>query len=177
MQILSSENTRNVFVNAMIENRKKQSTENSTLEILKNDLQKVNKSIANIMAAIEEGIHTETTQTRLVELETKKKELNEKILINQTTRPINLCSEDIIEFFKSTHEQCPEEMFNLLVNDVKVYLDKIEIKLNFTRLSEISNEQQNVSMKLFTEQFPIKRKFRGSYKIAGYREYEVYLVI
>ena len=68
-------------------------------------------------------------------------------------------------------------MFNLLVNDVKVYLNKIEIKLNFTRLSEISNEQQNASMKLFTEQFPIKRKFRGSYKIVGYHEYEVYLVI
>ena len=68
-------------------------------------------------------------------------------------------------------------MFNLLVNDVKVYLNKIEIKLNFTRLSEINNEQQNVSMKLFTEQFPIKRKFSGSYKITGYRKYEVYLVI
>ena len=39
MQILSSENTRNVFVNAIIENREKQSTGNSTLEILKNDLQ------------------------------------------------------------------------------------------------------------------------------------------
>lgn len=177
MQILSSENTRNVFVNAMIENRKKQSTENSTLEILKNDLQKVNKSIANIMAAIEEGIHTETTQIRLIELETKKKELNEKILISQNTEPINLSSKEIIEFFKSTQEQCPREMYNLLVNNIKVYKDKIEIKLNFTRQSTINNEQHDVSMKLFTEQFPIKRKFSGSYKITGYREYEVYLVI
>ena len=68
-------------------------------------------------------------------------------------------------------------MFNLLVNNIKVYKDKIEIKLNFTRQSTINNEQHDVSMKLFTEQFPIKRKFSGSYKITGYRKYEVYLVI
>ena len=68
-------------------------------------------------------------------------------------------------------------MFNLLVNKIKVYQDKVEIKLNFTRLSEINNEQQNISMKLFTEQFLIKRKFRGSYKIVSYRTYDVYLTI
>ena len=46
---------------------------------LKADLQKTNSSISNMVIAIEKGIITETTKTRLEELETTRKDLQEKI--------------------------------------------------------------------------------------------------
>ncbi len=57
---------------------------NTSLSTLKNDLQKINTSIANIMSAIEKGIITETTKQRLEELEKAKKELQEKVIIEQS---------------------------------------------------------------------------------------------
>ena len=39
---------------------------------LKSDLQRVNKTIANIMSAIEKGVVTNTTKSRLEELETEQ---------------------------------------------------------------------------------------------------------
>lgn len=39
---------------------------------LKSDLQRVNKTITNIMSAIEKGVVTNTTKSRLEELETEQ---------------------------------------------------------------------------------------------------------
>ncbi len=53
----------------------------NSLVNLRKDLQRVNKSIENIMSAIEKGVVTTTTKSRLEELKTKKIELHEKIIV------------------------------------------------------------------------------------------------
>ena len=75
---------------------------NNTSHSIKNELQKTNIAISNIMIAIEKGILTETTKVRLEELEKQKKELQEKLVVEQSKQRYELTKEDIQNFFKYT---------------------------------------------------------------------------
>ena len=79
---------------------KKSLGNNNALAILKSDLQRVNKTIANIMSAIEKGVVTNTTKSRLEELETEQISLHEKIIIEEAKVQYELSKEDIYNFFK-----------------------------------------------------------------------------
>lgn len=61
-----------------VENNKKQE-ESSHIAILQNSLDEAKKGIKNIMTAIEQGIITETTKDRLLELEGEQAKLNAQI--------------------------------------------------------------------------------------------------
>ena len=61
--------------------------ENSTLPLLNKRLGEVQKSIANILSAIEQGIFTPSTKQRLEELEMQKKDLEIEIAQESITRP------------------------------------------------------------------------------------------
>lgn len=52
-----------------------QTAENTVIPHLKQSLAELNKSIDNILAAIEQGIFTQSTKQRLEELEIKKKDI------------------------------------------------------------------------------------------------------
>lgn len=65
----------------IFEIHKKRVGNNNSLNSLKNDLQKTNTSISNIVSAIGKGILTDITKQRLEELEHQKKDLQEKLII------------------------------------------------------------------------------------------------
>ena len=62
---------------------KKQYHDYSVLNLLRNDLAKVEKSISNLLDCMEQGISTASTKNRLEELEEKRSLLTEKILMEQ----------------------------------------------------------------------------------------------
>lgn len=64
-----------------VEQYQKANREASELDMLKSQLADTQKSIKNIMTAIENGIFTDTTKSRLLELEQAQKELTNNILI------------------------------------------------------------------------------------------------
>ena len=74
----------------IFEIHKKRVGTNNSLNSLKNDLQKTNTSISNIMLAIEKGILTDATKQRLEELENLKKDLQEKLIIEQSKQQYEL---------------------------------------------------------------------------------------
>lgn len=53
------------------------------VKTLEKELLRINKSINNIMNAIEQGIITETTKDRLQELESTRKDLQEKLIFER----------------------------------------------------------------------------------------------
>lgn len=160
----------------IFEIHKKRVGNNNSLNSLKNDLQKTNTSISNIMSAIEKGILTDTTKQRLEELERQKKDLQEKLIIEQSKQQFELAKEDIQNYFKFTMQQCPERAIELVIHKVNVYENKIEISLNFSLKTNIS-KTETTSKKLFTETFTSTRKFKGGTTKTTNKVYEVYLVI
>lgn len=90
------------------------------------------KAISNIMNAIEAGIFTETTKARLQELETFRKELGEKILIEGTKTKEALQAEDIEKYLKEAIKLKPKSMIELLVEKVVVFTDRAEVFLKYS---------------------------------------------
>ena len=102
------------------------------VKTLEKELLRINKSINNIMNAIEQGIITDTTKDRLQELESTRKDLQEKLIFERMQEKTVLEKKAIENYLKKAVEQEPEIMIELLVEKVYVYSDdRIEIMLHY----------------------------------------------
>lgn len=164
-----------ILTEKIFELHKKRMGSNNSLNAIKNNLQRVNTAIANIMSAIEKGIFTETTKARLVELETQQKDLQEKLIIEQSHEQFELTKEDIRNYFQYTMKQCSEMAFELFIRFVKVYEDKIEIGINYAINSPQNNEP--IIEKVFTETYTKERHYKGSATKTTIKTFDIFVVI
>ena len=102
------------------------------VKMLEKELTQINKSINNIMHAIEQGILTDTTKERLQELENQRRDLQEKLIFERMQEQVVLDKKTIEEYLKDGVNQEPEMMIDLLVDKVYVYGDRIELILHYT---------------------------------------------
>ena len=115
-----------------------QKNENNALPLLKKRQNEINKSISNLLSAIEQGIFTPSTKDRLVELERQKKEIEIQIAEESIARP--MLDRDQIKFwfhrFRKMDVRKPENRRRLVdsfVNSVILYDDRIEFYFNFKK--------------------------------------------
>ncbi len=108
----------------------------SELETLKSSLRDVQKSINNIMAAIEQGIITDTTKERLMEAEERKRSVLNAIAKEEIKKPV--ITKECIEFFLydiknriCNAEERLEVIINTFINAVYLYDDKLILTFNF----------------------------------------------
>lgn len=94
-------------------------------------MQHTSKAITNLLAAIEAGIFTDSTKSRLQELEEKKKELEEKILLEKSKVKASISREEIETYLKYTIQQSPKPLLDLLLQKVIVYKDRIKIYMKY----------------------------------------------
>ena len=142
---------------------------------LKSYLQRVNKTIDNIMSAIEKGVATNTTKSRLEELETEQIALHEKI-IEEAKVQYELSKEDIYNFFKFAINAGTEFCYDLFIRFVKVHNHKIEIGLNYG-LNQVDNDREQIIRKVSTETHEITRLFKGGTVKTKYYNCDFYVVI
>ncbi len=121
----------------VIEIQEKEHADKSMLNYYTEQLKETLKSIANLMKAIEAGILTQTTRSRLLELEAEKDNLEAEIEKEKLIRP-RIEREQVIYFmnqFKDGNINDKEyqlRMIETFVNKVIVYDDKIIITYNYT---------------------------------------------
>lgn len=101
------------------------------VKVLEAELTQVNKSITNIMKAIEQGIITDSTKERLNELEQSKHELQERLILERMQEQVLVEKRDIENYLKNGVKEEPEMMVELLVDKVYVYDDRIEVILKY----------------------------------------------
>ena len=128
------------------------------------------------MSAIEKGVLTNTTKTRLEELEKQQIELQQKVIIEQAKEKYELTKEDIQDFFKYTIKEFPNQIFDYLVKFVRVYNDKIEIGLNYM-INPTENDTEQVVQKVFTETHETQRIFKGNSIKTKIEEYDIYIIL
>ena len=110
--------------------------ENTVIPALEAQLKEVQKSIRNLMKAIEEGLITKTTKARLTELEAEEERIQESIYIEENKMP-KLTKEQILfalERFRDldiTLEHNRERLVDALVKCIILYDDKIIITTTF----------------------------------------------
>jgi site-specific DNA recombinase len=117
--------------------QERQASENVTIKYLQGALSDTEKSIKNIMTAIEQGIITESTKSRLTELEDQKRTTQTEIAKESISRRVITKQQIIywISTFKDGNinsEKYCQQLIDTFVNSVFVYDDKVVITYNYT---------------------------------------------
>jgi DNA invertase Pin-like site-specific DNA recombinase len=119
--------------------QEKEAAENNALRYLESSLTDTQKALRNLLAAVEQGLpFTDTTKTRLSELEEQKLSLETEIAKERISRRI-LTKEQLVYWigrFKGgdvNDEHYCENLIDTFVNSVFVYDDRIVITYNYTR--------------------------------------------
>ncbi len=113
-----------------------QDQESTALPMYEQQLQEDNTSINNLLNAIQQGILTKSTKTRLEELEAARDELENKIALEKLAKP--RVSEEQVRFFlhrfRALDIAKPEQrktLIDVFLNAVYVFNDKIVISCNY----------------------------------------------
>lgn len=115
-----------------------QGEESAYLKSLRKSFSDTEKSLSNMLRAIEQGIVTESTKARLLELEEEKKKLEGEIAAEQLRYP-RMTKEEIafgIERFAKLDVSTQEGRRKLIdgfINSVYLYDDKVVVNFNGTR--------------------------------------------
>ena len=130
-----------ILADAAVEYQKKKAV-NTELEALQQRLADIKKSIANIVAAIEAGVFSLATQTRLSELEADQRTVSAQISYLQEESQDVLTREEIVatmELFKDgdiANEAFREALIDTFLVAAYVYDDHVKIVFNLGGKSE-----------------------------------------
>ena len=112
-----------------------QERENTNLPLLNEQLREAQRGIDNLLNAIQQGIFTKSTKSRLEELEAAKEELEIKIANEKLVKP-KLTEEQILFYLhkfrvldmsKPSHRQ---RLIDTFINRIYLYDDKLVITFN-----------------------------------------------
>lgn len=123
--VLTDENIEYIATKAM-EILKKEAAENSILPHLRESLRDTTKRIKNLLDMMEQGVSTESTRERLLELESEKKDLIVRIAREENKKP-RLTKERIMFWLESfrqgdiDNEDYRRRVIDTLVNSVFVW--------------------------------------------------------
>ena len=136
-ELLNSEDNIQFLSEKIFEVHKKQVADNTQLKLLINKQKEVLKAKQNIVKAIEQGIITETTKDRLVELETESVEIEFEINKEKQRNNTFLTKEDIENYlrkkvFENTEDiQIRKLIVNTFIREIILFADKIIITYNY----------------------------------------------
>ena len=82
--ILSNRENKETLISAVLKQQERRIAQNSILKVLLREQKQVNNALENMVAAIEQGVITNTTTKRLKELETRLDDLERQILIERS---------------------------------------------------------------------------------------------
>lgn len=115
-----------------------QSKENTTLPLLKKQLAETEKSINNMLDAIQQGIITSSTKKRLEDLENQKKEIEINIAQESIKKPM-LTKEQVVFWFERlrkvdiTDIKHRKRLVDSFVNSIILHDDRIEFYFNYKK--------------------------------------------
>ena len=120
------------LVDKILELNKLRAETDSVLSLLNKEMAQIESSIANLLKALEQGIVTQSTKSRLEELEAQRTELEQKIAVRNANARIKLSKQEITKFIAKAMRKEAALMIRMLIKEVVIYNDKIEIYYRYT---------------------------------------------
>lgn len=117
--------------------QEREAAENTTLKYLQGSLSDTQKLLRNVMTAIEQGIITKTTKSRMQELEEQKKQTETEIAKESIAQRV-ITKEQIVYWLSSfkggsvDDESYCQKLIDTFINSVFVYEDKVVITYNYS---------------------------------------------
>ena len=129
-----SELNRPQIMNAIVANlmqiQLQRAKEAPALNMILKEKRQTETALNNLMAAIEQGIISNTTNKRLHELESKQEELERQILIEKSKLAVQLPESTGRKFYTDALKAEPKLLIDCLIKEIILYDDKIEIYFN-----------------------------------------------
>lgn len=111
---------------------KKKLDDQSVLNLLTSECAGIERSINNILKAMENGIFTSSTKERLERLEEQKADVYEKLTLERSKTKLRITKEEIYDYLYTAIRKEPKPMIDRLIKEVILYNDKVEIYFNYT---------------------------------------------
>ena len=161
-QLLNSKQLINVIADAVMEIQSKSNKQTELINSLELQLKDTNRRIDNIMNAIEQGIISSTTQTRLKELESLRYNLEYEISEKQSSS-CRFNKSQILSYFdnfnitNSITWQEQQLLVHHFINRIYLWEDKILVLFNFTSNTNIDTDSaaadiEKITKKIIDEQ-------------------------
>ena len=151
-RVLNNPENMDVLVDRIMVMNEKRAETNSTLAILHKEQTDTTRAIENMVRAMEQGIVTSTTKTRLQELESRLDELKAKIRVEDSKARLKLTKPEILKFINKAIRKEPAQMIRLLVKKIILFDDKIEIYYNMSERNR-PDEDTHQAFSFYTEEF------------------------
>lgn len=125
-----AENTYNYYV--------AENSDTSYTDTLRANLQETEKALGNLLKAIEAGIFTDTTKSRMEELEEQKKQILASLETAKLRTGLELTKGHILFFLKKFREMdfddldCQKRLVQTFINAVFVYDNRVTITFNYS---------------------------------------------
>ena len=133
MELFTTKVNLDIICDEIMRIHEKHRAEQSVLKLLKEEKAKAEKSLNNVMTAIEEGIINTTTKNRMAELERQIDELSGKILIEESKLENSITREEVMEYLThSVRDLSPQALIEILVNRIELYDDEIVVSFNYS---------------------------------------------
>lgn len=129
----------------ILEANAKRLADTTIINILTKQKEDLQKSIDNILKAIEQGIVTNSTKERLEMLEEQKSVVEIRIVAEKARGQLQIQKSDILRYIKAAIKKEPLPMVTLLVKKVKLFNDRIEIYYNYTDIKRPDDDHQAFS--------------------------------
>lgn len=130
MTVLSKSETKEALISAIMREQERRIAKNSIMKVLLREKKQVNTALENMIAAIEQGVITNTTTKRLKELEARQEDLERQILIERSKNAVRVPEEAVREYYEEALTLSAEQLINYLIKEIVLYDDKIEIHFN-----------------------------------------------
>ena len=138
---LSRKETLDEIIAGVLRLQAEQMAFNSTLTMLQNEKIGVDKSLENMVAAIEKGVVSKTTTSRLHELERRQDELERLIRIEKSNTAAKITEKKVREFYEEALREDPQMLISCLVKKIVLFDDRMEIHYNTPLRKEVEDDQ------------------------------------
>ena len=129
------------IVNYLLKVQENRIKQNSVVTSLVKEKRQTEKSINNIMEAIEQGGQSATVMKRMRELESKLTDIEKRLTIEKSQTAFRLTKEQIKEFYKAGLEKEPLQLINYFVKEIRLFDDKMIIEYNTPKTINLDESQ------------------------------------
>lgn len=136
VEMFQQENNLELIADEIMKIYESKKKEQSVLSLLTSELQETQRSIENLLTAIQQGIITSSTKTRLEELEMKADELKLQISKEQSKLENRISRELIMQYLRTGIKKSAQVLIDWLIDKIVLYDDKIEIFYLYTEKTD-----------------------------------------
>ena len=131
---------------------------NSFLSSLYKEKVETQNTLDNIMKAVEQGVVNNTTNKRMIELESKLEDIERQIIIEKSKTNFKLTKEDILTYLNDALKLEPQLLINYIVNQIILFDDKMQIYFNSPTIKTTNENKIPFRTKIYKLPYIIQNK-------------------